>query len=415
MVGASVYDIWQKRRLGKLARSSDTTVKLPHVTVLIPAHNEETVIVRCLDSVFKSSYKSFDAMVINDASTDGTKQILKLYKKLHPDYDLQYINKNVNVGKGAALNSALRRYVRSELVMMLDADSVLSPRAIERAVSYFTDPLVVGVAANVQIINEHTTLSVLQKFEHMIGYRSKKAYSITNSEFVVGGVASTYRMDVIRAVGFYDTDTTTEDISLSMKIVAMGNKQNRIVYGADVMAMTEPVEDIRALFRQRYRWKYGSLQNLFKHNELIGKNDVRYSAMLTIYRLPMAVITEVALFLLPLTWGYALYLTLLEKSLALVIGAYLTVTLYVFLTLWHDEHISFFERIYLSIYVPIIYFVFYIMDVIQILAMAHCLTKIRRLVRQDPAKSVWKSPVRIGGRVEFVPSVNGVDSRGRHD
>jgi biofilm PGA synthesis N-glycosyltransferase PgaC len=413
MIGASFYDIWQHRRRAKIDKNDMMITHHPQVTVLVPAHNEEKVIVRCLDSIFRSTYSDLNVIVANDASTDGTKQILKLYAAMHPEYSLRIVNRRKNAGKGGALNDVLRRYVRTELVMMLDADSVLAPRAIERASSYFDNPNVAGVAANVQIMNEHTTLSILQKFEHMIGYRSKKAYSLTNCEFVVGGVASTYRTEAVRSVGFYDTDTQTEDISLSMKIVAKGNKENRILYASDVMAMTEPVENIAALFRQRFRWKYGSMQNIFKHSDLIGKNDIRFTSMLTMYRMPMALFTEIAMLLLPLTWAYAAFLTMSEKSLMLLVGAYVTATIYMFLTLWYDEHLSVLERIYLTIYVPIAYFVFYIMDVIQIIAVAKCLLRIRQLSRREGSKSVWKSPERIGGTMEVSSVANGLSGIGR--
>jgi biofilm PGA synthesis N-glycosyltransferase PgaC len=409
LIGASFYDIWQQRRQSAIEKKHKTAIWLPEVVVLVPAHNEEKVIVRCLDSIFRSTYGNFSVIVANDASTDDTKHVAQLYAKLHPDYKLRIVNRRTNVGKGSVLNYVLRNYVKSELVMMLDADSVLAPSAIEKAVNYFENPRIAGVAANVQIMNEHTTLSVLQKFEHMIGYRSKKAYSLTNCEFVIGGVASTYRTSVIRSVGFYDTDTQTEDISLSMKIVMKGNKENRIIYAADVMAATEPVESFTALFRQRYRWKYGSLQNIYKHRELIGKNDSRYTSMLTIYRMPMALLTEATMLLLPLTWAYAIYLTVAEKSLLLFLGAYLTVTLYMFLTLWYDEHLSIIERLYLTIYVPIAYFIFYIMDVIQIVAVAKCLFKARHLARKEDSEVVWKSPERIGGGIKLATAPDGLN------
>src|SRR5206468_1640829 len=140
------------------------------------------------------------------------------------------------------------------LTMTLDADSALDKYAIANAVEYFRDKRVVGVAANVKIMQQHSVLGMLQKFEHMIGYRSKKFYTLTNSEFILGGVASTYRYETLKRVGFYDTDTATEDIGLSLKIVSEGNKKQRIVYAANVVASTEGVQSYKALFRQRYRW-----------------------------------------------------------------------------------------------------------------------------------------------------------------
>ncbi len=191
--------------------------------------------------------------------------------------DLRIVRMRKNVGKGAALNAALRRHARGQFVMTLDADSIIAPDAITNALSYFDDPYVAGVAANVQILEETTALGILQRFEHMIGYRSKKLYSLLNCEFVVGGVASTYRMRVLRKVGFYDTDTLTEDIGLSAKITSLGNRRFRMIYGADVVAKTEGVLTFRALAKQRYRWKYGSIQNLIKYRGMMLNPSRRYT------------------------------------------------------------------------------------------------------------------------------------------
>ena len=93
-----------------------------------------------------------------------------------------------NVGKANALNFAMQRGVRGEFVMTLDADCVLHPNAIQNAVDYMIDdPRVAGVAANVRVMDTHSLLGLLQKFEYMVGYRSKKFYTMSNSEFIVGG------------------------------------------------------------------------------------------------------------------------------------------------------------------------------------------------------------------------------------
>lgn len=409
LIGACIYDIWQSLRQRRQEQLMGAVTYQPLVTILVPAHNEEKVIERCLESIFASRYPRLSVIVVNDASTDNTRQILHNYAKAHREQSLRVVNKRRNGGKAIALNYALRRYVTSELVMMIDADSLLTPESLEHAVAYFTDPSIAGVSANVQIITQHTILGVLQKFEHMISYQSKKVYSIANCDYVIGGVASTYRTRVVRAVQFYDTDTQTEDISLSIKIVARGNRSHRLIYGADVVALTEPVATFGALLRQRYRWKYGSIQNLIKHSYLIDVITTRHTPMLTTYRLPMAVVTEFALLLLPLTWLYAVYITLAERSPLLVIGAYLLITFYTFLTLWYNTYLRRRERLFLSLYVPVMYFVFYIMDIVQITAVIRCLLQANRLRRHENTGSRWASPVRLGNELSvassFVPRV----------
>ena len=402
LVGANAYDIWQLRRKRMLSHRKHSFT--PLVTVLIAARNEELVIERCLRSVQQSTYQYLQVIVIDDGSTDLTNMIVRQYIRKHPGMNIRVIRRRRNGGKGRALNYALKHYAEGELVMTLDADSIISKDAISNALSYFHDPHVVGVAANVQIIDEFTILGVLQRFEHMIGYRAKKTYSLTNCEFVIGGVASTYRMSTLRSVGFYSVDTVTEDIGLSMKIISHGNRNRKIVYAADVAARTEGVDSFRALLKQRYRWKYGSLQNLIKYHHIIGSTDMKFTAMFALYRMPMAVISEFILLAAPLLWGYALYITFSERSLSLFAGAYMTITAYLLIALWFDENTRLKDRFLLSLYAPITYFIFYIMDIVQIVAVLRCIGEARQLLAQKEGDSVWQSPPRIGQDVSLEQS-----------
>lgn len=413
LVGANFYDVWQQRR-----KSMWGGVRLPNasepecaataiwsrsgppevpglISVVIAAHNEEAVIVRTLDSLRRSTYPFYEVLVADDASTDRTGQLVLDYQMQHPGMDLRIVEMPENVGKGGALNEALRQYARGQFVMTLDADSIIEPDAMTNALSYFDDPYVAGVAANVQILEELTALGILQRFEHMIGYRSKKLYSMLNCEFVVGGVASTYRMSVLRKVDFYDTDTLTEDIGLSAKITNLGNRRFRMIYGADVVAKTEGVLTFRALAKQRYRWKYGSIQNLIKYRSLIFNPSRRYTRTLTYYRMPMALLSEFTLLVSPLALSYAVYWSLATQTAGLVIGAYATITAYTLLTVWMDENLSRRERARLSIYAPTAYFLFYIMDLIQLTAAIRCIANAQGLFKR-PEINTWKSPERAG-------------------
>lgn len=413
LVGANFYDVWQQRRKGMggsvrlpgkhgpecAVTATWSRPDLPEVpglvSIVIAAHNEEAVIVRTLDSVRRSTHPSYEVLVADDASTDLTGQLVLDYQMRHPEMDLRIVRMPENVGKGGALNSALRRYARGQFVMTLDADSIIEPDAMTNALSYFDDPYVAGVAANVQILEEPTALGILQRFEHMIGYRSKKLYSMLNCEFVVGGVASTYRMSVLRKVDFYDTDTLTEDIGLSGKITNLGNRRFRMIYGADVVAKTEGVLTLRALAKQRYRWKYGSIQNLIKYRNLIFNPSRRYTRTLAYYRMPMALLSELTLLVSPLAWTYAVYWSLATRTPALIIGAYATITAYTLLTTWMDENLTRRERARLTIYAPTAYFLFYIMDLVQLTAALRCIANARGLFKR-PEINTWKSPERAG-------------------
>lgn len=397
LIGANIYDIKAFKRNHELKESGANTAKNnPLVTVMIPAHNEETGVTKTLNSVCASTYKNLQVIVVDDASTDTTRKVVNRYIEEHPDLPVEFLSIIMNRGKATALNFAIQEKARGEFVMTLDADSVIDKHAIENTLKYFDDPNVAGVAANVKIYHQQSIIALLQMFEHMIGYRSKKFYTLTNSEFIVGGVASTYRHDVLKRVGWYDTDTQTEDIGLSLKITAEGNKANKLVYAEDVIAMTEAVQTTKALFRQRFRWKLGMIQNLLKFGSVVGNTDSAYTRMLTYFRLPMAFLGEVMLLLEPLLFGYILYLSIIYSEPGFFFGAYLTLIIYVSFIVWNDNTMNLARRIQLTAYFPILYFIFYIMNVVQLVAIFRCLANPSKLLRRSKTASTWISPERLG-------------------
>jgi biofilm PGA synthesis N-glycosyltransferase PgaC len=398
VAGANIYDIWQLRRSVKKIKAPR---KQPFVSIIVPAHNEEMVIERCLESIRCNTYKNKEVIVHSDKSSDATVKIIRAYIKRYPKFALRVIDRKKQVGKAGGVNFAIKRYAKGDLIMTLDADCVLRDDAIKNAVAYFRDPTTVGVAANVRLMDQPTILGVLQKFEHMIGYRSKKFYTITNSEFIVGGVASTYRRTILEEVGYYDTDTLTEDIGLSMKIVATGNRERRIIYGADVVAATEPVHSFKALLKQRYRWKMGNMQNLLKHVDMIASRDKKYSKMLTWYRLPFSFLSELILLIQPILIGYIFFMSIQYHTIGLFVGAYFTITVYILMAVWPDEHASLKHKVGMSLYAPVVYFTFYIMDAIQVVSIIRCLLNPKQLLRRTAEQSTWVSPARAGQQVEF--------------
>ncbi len=394
IAGANIYDIKQFRN--KKNPKYRKVNPRPLVTVIVPAHNEEMGIVKTLESIRRSTYRKLQILVVDDASTDRTRKLVWKYIKDHPKMDLHLLRKQKNVGKGEAINHALRTMTKGELFMTIDADSEISKKAICNAVRHFDNPSIIGLAANVQVQDEGTILSLLQKFEHMIGYRSKKFYTISNSEFIIGGVASTYRTDFVRRAGYYDTDTLTEDIGLSLKLANYyGNINMRLIYASDVLAMTQGVQTFKALFRQRYRWKMGMLQNMTKYGHLVMNNNPTYSRMLTMYRLPVAIFGEIALLIEPMLLIYIIYMSAITVNPASLIGAYLAITIYILWNIWPDEYLKTKEKFRLSFYSPFMYFVFYIMNAVQLIAILRCLKNNQQVLRKKATGGTWVSPERV--------------------
>jgi biofilm PGA synthesis N-glycosyltransferase PgaC len=418
--GANIQDILTLRAN---ARKKTKREKLPLVTVLIAAFNEELSIEKCLKTVWDSKYPRLEIIIVDDGSNDKTYEIVRKYigeqnsikltrgairrsvhgtlsrrwkRQVSDDYRIMRLINKDNGGKSSALNIALKRGVKGDFVMTLDADSLLDQYAIRRAIDHFTNDTIVGVAANVRVLFRPSVLSIIQQFEHLIGYRSKKFYRLTNSELIVGGVASTYRTSTLREVGYYDTDTQTEDIGLSMKIAAQGNVSNRLIYAPDVVAYTQGVQSLKALMKQRYRWKLGNIQNLIKFSKSFSLRNKEQSASLRYYRVPMAYFGEFLLLLEPIILFYVLAMSVKLASPILFIGSYLVITGYILLTVLSDEHYTVKEKIQMSMYAPSMYFLFYIMDFVQFVAVVRCLMHPKKVLRKVETDGRWVSPERHG-------------------
>jgi poly-beta-1,6-N-acetyl-D-glucosamine synthase len=427
LIGANLYDV----RAYYISHNKGNNLReyKPLVSVLIPAFNEELVIERSLQSVWNNTYDNIELIVINDGSHDGTSETVQRYinsrtrayredtpklsrtkfslkrewkRGKKPMYRRIKLVEKSNGGKASALNRGLKYHARGELIMTLDADSLIHKNAIANVIKYFDNPKVAGVAANVRIIEKPSVIGMLQRFEHMIGYRSKKFFTLANCELIVGGVGSTYRRSVLDVVGNYDTDTITEDIGLSIKIAAQGNKKYRLVYASDVTAMTEGVSGFKALLNQRYRWKLGNLQNIIKYRSMTFSKDSRYTKSMTWYRMPMAFLGELLILLEPVALSYVMYLSIKYATIGMFLGAYMTITIYILLTIWPDEHMTFWNKVKASMYAPVLYFVFYLMNVVQLFSILKCLVNRKEIVNLSTAKGTWISPERAGGTATFT-------------
>ncbi len=100
--------------------------------------------------------------------------------------------------------------------------------------------------------------------------------------------------------------------------------------------------------------------------------------------------------------GYIFYLSIVYQTIGFFFGAYLTITLYVLATIWPDEHMNTRRKIMKSFYAPVVYFAFYIMDAVQVIAIVRCLLNPKQVaLKSGHQHAAWTSPKRAGQHVQF--------------
>lgn len=120
------------------------------------------------------------------------------------------------------------------MITVLDADSELRPNFLANMVKHFQSTNVVAVAANVRIKRALNLIELVQYIKYLVGYQLKSSEQVLNLEYIIGGIGSTFRRTIMEAVNLYDTDTVTEDIDLTMKLLRkFGNTSYKFCYAFD--------------------------------------------------------------------------------------------------------------------------------------------------------------------------------------
>lgn len=240
---------------------------LPRVTVLVPAYNEEVGIERAVRSLAAGDYPALDVLVIDDGSKDATAAIVAAL-----DLPNVRLIRQDNGGKSAALNTGIA-HSDAEILVMVDGDTLFEPDTIRELVGPLRDPAVAAVSGNTKVGNRSGLLGRWQHIEYVMGFNiDRRMYEVLQCTPTVPGAIGAFRRSVLEQVGGVPADTLAEDTDLTL---AIGRTGGRVVYAESARAWTEAPSTFTALWRQRYRWSFGTMQAVWKHRgAVISRNPL---------------------------------------------------------------------------------------------------------------------------------------------
>lgn len=281
----------------------------PPIALLAPAYNEAQTIEDSTRSLLALDYPEFEIIVINDGSKDDTLEVMKRAFALKPvkrDYDTPLAHNAIravyssatherlividkeNGGKADALNAGLN-LARAPIVCSMDADSILEPDALLRAVQPFVeDPQnVVASGGTVRIANgcvikegrvteigiPANVWALLQTIEYLRAFLlARLAWSRMGALTIVSGAFGLFRRSVLIEIGGYALKTVGEDMELIVRLHRWFRERGRpyrIAFVPEPVCWTEAPETLAVLARQRARWHRGALETFFKHRVML--------------------------------------------------------------------------------------------------------------------------------------------------
>ena len=233
----------------------------PPVSILVPAYNESVGIAASVASLASSHYPDLEVIVVDDGSTDGTADIVEALGLARVQ-----VVRQVNAGKAAALNTGLR-LARHELIVCVDADTQFEPDTLTWLVRPFAEPHVGAVSGNTKVANRTRLIGRWQHIEYVMGFNlDRRLYDILDCMPTVPGAVGAFRRRALIEIGGISEDTLAEDTDVT---VAVNRAGWRVVYEERARAWTEAPATWGELWRQRYRWCYGTLQAMWKHRAAV--------------------------------------------------------------------------------------------------------------------------------------------------
>ncbi|MBX9577049.1 MAG: glycosyltransferase [Chthoniobacterales bacterium] len=245
------------------------TSSLPPASIIIAAYNEERVIISTLEHLIASDYEApLELIVVDDGSQDETATIIEAFiekNKFKINRSLILI-RQPNSGKATALNRAIEG-AHHELIITLDADTMVTPKALQELILPFLDPKVGGVSGHIRVGNPQQWLGRFQQIEYEFAFEvNRRAQDLLGCITVLPGALSAIRATALREAGPLPMETLAEDTDLTLHLHRLGWK---ITYAPMALADTEAPNSIKALLSQRFRWAFGILQCLWKHRALL--------------------------------------------------------------------------------------------------------------------------------------------------
>src|SRR5919106_256087 len=167
LVSLAVFGIWGKANIGL------STAERRSISVIIPTFNGGTGLHPTLVSLQRQTQRPVQIIIVDDGSTDDTRATAERARAM--GLADMVICHGTRCGRSAAINAAAR-FASGNLLMTVDADTVLEQTAMERLASAFSDSRVAGASCNIAIMNERGSVwTGLQSVEYLMSISAGRA------------------------------------------------------------------------------------------------------------------------------------------------------------------------------------------------------------------------------------------------
>ena len=234
----------------------------PFISILIPCHNEAVVIKETVENILNVDYENYEIIVIDDRSTDDTKDAVLELEKKYDKVKALIRDKNAYPGKSAVLNDAIK-LAKGEAYLVFDADAKIKPNFIKTLLTKYEGDDVGAIQARKVIINANQNfLTACQYNEYVMDTHLQVGRDAVKGAVELRGNGELIKKNALVDIGGWNNETITDDLDMSTRLHIKGWD---IRFVQDAIVYEEGVVTFSALVRQRRRWVEGSIRRYLEY------------------------------------------------------------------------------------------------------------------------------------------------------
>ncbi len=273
---------YQARKLKKHPQIINENYK-PFVSIMIPAHNEESVITNTVETVLKLEYPYFEVVVIDDRSSDNTANVINELANKYENVIAYIRDKEAFPGKSAVLNDALK-VTKGEAILVFDADATMEPDFLNKLIPHLEPADVGAVQARKIIRNKDVNwLTRCQNNEYTTDTHLQVGRDAIKGAVELRGNGELIKREALDDIGGWNNYTITDDLDMSTRLHIKGWD---IRFCPEACVYEEGITYLFPLFRQRRRWLEGTIRRYLEYfGEAIKSRKMSLRAQLdmTVY------------------------------------------------------------------------------------------------------------------------------------
>jgi len=249
------------------------------LSIVIPCYNGERSIGGTIESVANSDYKGLKKIiVVDDCSTDNSYEIIKKYAKKYKK--IMILRTPKNTGKASGAKNYGAKFVDTELIGFVDADSYPQKDAIKKMMGFFDDKNMASVTSSIFVKKGENFIEKLQAIEYRIIAFTRKLLGFVGAIYVTPGPLAIYRKKAFDDIGRFDENNLTEDIEITWHFLSLGYK---VEMSVPSIAYTVVPDTLRTWYSQRIRWNIGGIQTINKYKKTFARKGILGSFVLPFF------------------------------------------------------------------------------------------------------------------------------------